>query len=322
MSERNHYFDFLKYLLFIFVVFIHNPFPDYMWGGVWTAVSRCAVPTYFAISGFFFRPKERNYNGMLIKARRFIGIYILFNIIWFMIYYLIANSAYGELAKWAKLEITFENVITCLLFGSAFGNEYLWYLHAIGFVYLILYICIKYHLFEQFYKLFSVLLLLYWLMAEGISIFIHRGIPSYLYRNWLFEGLGFFLCGYWLSKHKDRHSYLTSVLCIAVGFTLTVIEYFLFGRFEVYAGSFLIVFGLISLQDFIEMPDNFLSKCGREHSLHLYLFSPFVALLLILIHSIMIHTTIEQQGIITLLVIILTTILVHQKWFCKLVKNL
>lgn len=51
-KERNHYFDLLKYLLFIFVVLIHNPLPENLWG-VWTAIARCAVPTYFAISGYF-----------------------------------------------------------------------------------------------------------------------------------------------------------------------------------------------------------------------------------------------------------------------------
>lgn len=30
---RNHYFDLLKYLLFIFVVLIHNPLPENLWGG-------------------------------------------------------------------------------------------------------------------------------------------------------------------------------------------------------------------------------------------------------------------------------------------------
>lgn len=32
-KERNHYFDLLKYLLFIFVVLIHNPLPENLWGG-------------------------------------------------------------------------------------------------------------------------------------------------------------------------------------------------------------------------------------------------------------------------------------------------
>ena len=33
-KERNHYFDILKYLLFIFVVLIHNPLPENLWGGM------------------------------------------------------------------------------------------------------------------------------------------------------------------------------------------------------------------------------------------------------------------------------------------------
>ena len=33
-KERNHYFDLLKYLLFIFVVLIHNPLPENLWGGM------------------------------------------------------------------------------------------------------------------------------------------------------------------------------------------------------------------------------------------------------------------------------------------------
>lgn len=32
-KERNHYFDLLKYLLFIFVVLIHNPLPENLFFG-------------------------------------------------------------------------------------------------------------------------------------------------------------------------------------------------------------------------------------------------------------------------------------------------
>lgn len=32
-KQRNHYFDLLKYLLFVLVVLIHNPLPENLWGG-------------------------------------------------------------------------------------------------------------------------------------------------------------------------------------------------------------------------------------------------------------------------------------------------
>ena len=41
-KQRNHYFDLLKYLLFILVVLIHNPLPGNI-GGALTAIARCAV---------------------------------------------------------------------------------------------------------------------------------------------------------------------------------------------------------------------------------------------------------------------------------------
>lgn len=42
-KERNHYFDLLKYLLFIFVVLIHNPLPENLWwGGMDSDCSLCS----------------------------------------------------------------------------------------------------------------------------------------------------------------------------------------------------------------------------------------------------------------------------------------
>ncbi len=66
-KERNHYFDLLKYLLFIFVVLIHNPLPEeFMGGGYGQRLPRCAVPTYFAISGYF--NKEAGKKSSLKRA--------------------------------------------------------------------------------------------------------------------------------------------------------------------------------------------------------------------------------------------------------------
>lgn len=33
-KRRNHYFDLLKYLLFVLVVLIHNPLSENLWGGM------------------------------------------------------------------------------------------------------------------------------------------------------------------------------------------------------------------------------------------------------------------------------------------------
>ena len=112
-KERNHYFDLLKYLLFIFVVLIHNPLPENLWGGVWTAIARCAVPTYFAISGYFNKEAGKK---QLEKGINFLRIFLVLNLVWFGIYTLISYSPYKELARWAKLDVNSKNILKCLLF--------------------------------------------------------------------------------------------------------------------------------------------------------------------------------------------------------------
>lgn len=144
-KERNHYFDLLKYLLFIFVVLIHNPLPENLCGEEWTAIARCAVPSYFAVSGYFNKKVEKKY---LKKGLKFLRIYFVMNLVWFVIYTLVFYSPYRELAIWANLTVNPKNILKCVLFGRAFGNEYLWYLHAIGMVYITVYFAHKFQ-FEK-----------------------------------------------------------------------------------------------------------------------------------------------------------------------------
>lgn len=85
---------------------------------------------------------------------------------WFGIYTLISYSPYKELARWAKLDVNSKNILKCLLFGSAFGNEYLWYLHAIGMVYVVVYFAAKSQLDKIIHRCFPCLVILYWIMSE------------------------------------------------------------------------------------------------------------------------------------------------------------
>ena len=50
-----------------------------------------------------------------------------------------------------------DELLKCLLFGSAFGNEYLWYLHAIGMVYVVVYFAAKSQLDKIIHRCFPCL---------------------------------------------------------------------------------------------------------------------------------------------------------------------
>lgn len=316
-KERNHYFDLLKYLLFIFVVLIHNPLPENLWGGVWTAIARCAVPAYFAISGYFNKEAGKK---QLEKGINFLRIFLVLNLVWFGIYTLISYSPYKELARWAKLDVNSKNILKCLLFGSAFGNEYLWYLHAIGMVYIVVCFAARFQLDKIIYRCFPYLVMLYWIMSEGTLLIIGKNVQPFLYRNWLIEGVGFYYMGKWMREQESRRKAL-SIGMFIIGSIVTVAEYRICGRVEFYFGNLLMVYGMLALGKSVHLKDNILSMIGSKHSLHLYLYSPFVACVCTLIQMILFQTT-RHQGIITVLVIFGTTWLVMQGWFIKAIEKL
>lgn len=314
-KQRNHYFDLLKYLLFILVVLIHNPLPGNI-GGALTAIARSAVPAYIAISGYFSKRVGKKY---LKKGLNFLRIFFVMNLIWFVIYTLISYSPYRELAMWAKLAVNPKNVLECLLFGSAFGNEYLWYLHAIGMIYITVYFVDKFQLNKVIYRCFPFLILLNWIMSEGTLLILGKNVQPFLYRNWMIEGIGFYYMGKWMIGQECNRRF--SYVMLVVGSVMTIVEYSICGRAEFYFGNLLMVYGMLALGKSIYLKDNILSMIGSKHSLHLYLYSPFVACVFSLIQMILFQTT-RHQEIITVLVIFETTWLVMQGWFIKAIEKL
>jgi fucose 4-O-acetylase-like acetyltransferase len=317
IKERNHYFDSLKYWLFVFVVLIHNPLPENLWGGIWTAIARCAVPTYFAISGYFSKRAEKKHFE---KGLKFLRIFFVMNLIWFVIYTLISYSPYSELARWAKLEVNPKNILKCILFGSAFGNEYLWYLHAIGMIYIIVYFTDRFQLNEIIQRYFPFLVLLYWIMSEGTLLAFGKEVQPFLYRNWLIEGIGFFYMGKWI-RGQECHRKFLYIMLLVVGSVVTIIEYSIWGRVEFYFGNLLMVYGMLALGKVMHLKDSILSKIGSNHSLHLYLYSPFVACVFSILQMLFFQTT-GHQEVITVLVICGTTWIVVQEWFIKIIDKL
>lgn len=314
-KQRNHYFDLLKYLLFILVVLIHNPLPENI-GGVLTAIARCAVPAYFTISGYFSKRMGKRYFE---KGLNFLRIFFVMNLIWFVIYTLISYSPYRELAMWAKLAVNPKNVLECLLFGSAFGNEYLWYLHAIGMVYITVYFVDKFQLDKVIYRCFPFLILLNWIMSEGTLLILGKTVQPFLYRNWMIEGIGFYYMGKWMiGQECDRRF---SYVMLVVGSVMTIVEYSTCGRMEFYFGNVLMVYGMLALGKSVHLKNNILSIIGSKHSLHLYLYSPFVAFVFSLLQMILFQTT-RHQEVITVLVIFGTSWLVMQGWFIKVIEKL
>ena len=113
----------------------------------------------------------------------------------------------------------------------------------------------------------------------------------------------------------------SSYVMLVVGSVMTIVEYSICGRAEFYFGNLLMVYGMLALGKSIYLKDNILSMIGSKHSLHLYLYSPFIACVFSLIQMILFQTT-RHQEVITVLVIFGTTWLVMQGWFIKAIEKL
>ena len=81
------------------------------------------------------------------------------------------------------------------------------------------------------------------------------------------------------------------------------------------------VYGMLALGKTVYIKDNILSMIGSKHSLHLYLYSPFVACVFSLLQMILFQTT-RHQEVITAVVVLGTTWLVMQGWFIRAIEKL
>lgn len=78
--------------------------------------------------------------------------------------------------------------------------------------------------------------------------------------------------------------------------------------------------GMLALGKAVHIKDNILSMIGSKHSLHLYLYSPFVACVFSLLQMILFQTA-RHQEVITVVVVLGTTWLVMQGWFIRAIEK-
>ncbi len=270
-QTRTMSIDLIKVLCFFLVVLIHVPFPGKI-GGMFTAYARVAVPMYFALSGYFYSEKVDNIK----KAVSYLRIYIVLNIMWSLIYEYMKHSSFEELAEYSKLSFNGLGFVKCILFGEAFGNEYLWFLHALAFVYFAVYIGDK----IRFYVLDKRLIIILFMAQVFIMIMqysiLNLSVPSWITRNWIFTGLPFFGMGYLLKNVKFTVKFHGKVVVeILAGIIIICMEYIVFGRQELYFGTMITLFGLFDIIKNITMKDSFIARLGR-YSMGLYLIHPAI----------------------------------------------
>ncbi len=296
MRKRNNYLDLVKFISFCMVVFIHCPFPEPV-GECIIAISRCAVPIFLTISGIFYKHdfKKCRYNAI-----KYGSMYLIFSAIWTFVYSIIKTSEFTVLAQWSNLKFDFLRFILFIVLGYPFGNEYLWYLHALAGSYLTIYLIeeIIDHLvnkkgnYKRRCKLlieFTIIyILIILLISLGIEFVSGYNVPTVLWRNFAIEGTCLFLLGQTIreiinARNDIKISIRASIIMCIIGLIITLIEWHYTARKDLYFGSLIICFFALIVFENVSIKESFLVKFSRKYSLLLYLVHPFVILIIQLI---------------------------------------
>ena len=188
---RSKNIDILKTICSFLIVCIHIPFPGTA-GQYFIALSRIAVPIFFMITGYFYSDIVR--RGEEVRQIR----KILFLVIQANLLYLIWRCFYAVMSQNIVLftsTFSAKNLFKFLFLNESPLSGHLWYLGAILYVLIIIYIVNKLKLEKYLYRLIPVLLLGDLLLGKYSLVLWDREFPYILVRNFLFVGIPYFCIG-------------------------------------------------------------------------------------------------------------------------------
>ena len=274
-KEYNYCLDVLKGIACIFVVFMHCEFPGLL-GTAVQCVSRFCVPFFFMVSGYYYfhdeqwsREEKRSYA---LRKIRHLGGIILPAVCLYLAFAVVRGGVTA---------VSAEQIVGFVLFNQPFiiaGQ--LWFLFALLYDYLVFAVIDRFDLREKSYYCIPVLMAAYICLAQGAHL-AGISVQNMYYRNFLVEGLCFFLLGNWIRSRKDRLN-LTNRALLAVIILSTLlcpVERMLMGRdFGVNIVTFPQVTALFlyGLNNPTKGKGSVLGRLGGKLSMLVYIFHPAV----------------------------------------------
>lgn len=292
MNERYSGLDILKALSAFAVVCIHTGETP-VCGGAQIALCRFSVPIFFMITGFFYcGTVKRNKEIKQIKKIFFmlVGSMLLY-LLW-----LIVTAIKGDSIGKIKEVFTIKSAVRFLIFNAPPFGGHLWYLAAVLYVLVIVWILRK--LVHDNYKkvLYAVtpVLLLGDLVIGKYSLLIFgREFPYIIVRNFLFVGIPYFTIGLFL---REKENFILNInkavrALFVILFVITnIAEHNMLVWFNInaerdhYISTTLLAVALFSL--FMDSSWNVeglsrVKKIGRDYSALIYIIHPiFIVILL------------------------------------------
>lgn len=328
-KNYNYCLDFMKGIACLFVVWMHCEFPGNT-GVIVQAISRFCVPFFFMVSGYFSGNMGVGKYLVINKKTKHIFIITIWATIFYIVWFLVSNLLWDN----KNISVSITQIAIWLIFNQpVIISGHLWFLFALLYDYILVSIFDSKRIHNQQYKLGAIVLVLLFILGQGCHLlgiqipipefvrnsFGHEipqfaNIPNFVYRNWLIEGLAFFMLGRWIKENKDKISVknTTLLIIIAVSTILCLFERQIMGRdFGVNICTLPQVTALFlySVKN-PELHAGFLQRIGRNCSMMVYILHMFVWDIVAKIYYIIgISNNIIAQYLLPIVVVFISIIL-------------
>lgn len=231
-QSRADNIDVLKAVCAFLVVCIHAPFPGVV-GEYFTPLTRVAVPIFFMITGFFYDNTIKN-NCELKQLNKILIMLVKGNLLFF-VWNVFKALLQGNLKVYLSQTFNMQSFLKFALLNASPFSGHLWYLGAILYVLIIMYIADKVNISKL--NVITPFLLIGDLALGKYSLLLFNvKIPYILVRNFLFVGIPYFCLG-GIIKKAYLHGNIIKIkkpilelLMVLFAFT-TLLEKFLLVQF-------------------------------------------------------------------------------------------
>lgn len=291
-KKKNYFLNYLKGLACFGVVFFHVKIPHYMLDGIIQAMFRFAIPLFFMVSGYFCDTSDREKLEQKLpgKCKHILWISCIGCIYYFVFHMLIAifGDSHGGVEDILYLFKYFFNgkaMFHWIVFNQDPFINIMWFTFALLYCYLLLWLINHFDWYKKVFWLIPVLIGVHMVLGNVLTLFGMAASKLY-YRNFLFFGLPFLLLGVWMRRNQEKICASLTMrvcqICMITGTLLSVAEWFVFGRQEMFFGSILFVVGafVYALHKPEAKQNSFITTIGDKYSLFVYIVhSSFISVL-------------------------------------------
>lgn len=284
--QTNALLNFLKGVAAIGVVLVHFQFPGVL-GSILCSVGVSGVVFFFLVSGFYaYDADDQTACRNLLKRFKRNLIVTLIAVLVYLLVTVAEQLALGTFGAWAaKLSDPWLYLRMLLLGDFEFiHGDPLWFMPALLYSYLILYLLHRFHISKYAYILLPVLLLLRIGMETYTNSF---GADWHLSGNFLVGGLPVMLLGHYLASKKDSYAqvplYLTVpylLISMALLFVTVNVRFFGLDVSQIFKIWLALEAFLLALRLPGKRAIPALEALGRKYSLYIYLFHYLIGILL------------------------------------------